>query len=507
MIRLPRTRKSPPFGLPRGRWVAASFAALAVAVAASGAVSATAAPVDAADGRTRSLAEVYAMSLVAPKAVSSSGLVARAALPGATQCPTLDVDGSSGSRSLPMVQRVPGSTTGGNFDAVISCSAPIPRGTTSASVAGQAIPARLPAKIDLVAAFGDTGCRIDGPKQVQDCTNPVTWPFATTAQRVARSGADIAIHLGDYYYRMKPCPAAKSAECGDSPTPPAGVPFLDTAQGWVDDFFRPASSLLRTTPLLAMRGNHEACNEAGNGYYLYLDIGPDSAARCAPQPSSSGGLTAPVAVTPPWTVDFGVKGRPSLRLAYVDSTNGLDVEITSWWKKQRVLYTNAAKAAASAPDAWLLTHRPILGLASNRLAKARTPDWTPWTSVDQTAASRGRLAPYSMVWSAHEHLSQMVQVPGAPPQFIAGGGGTELDPGSGYVRPRYGALAGADGKRLLPQLKPYPKLADRWLKVAWGHAYISPSKKGWKVRYRSPTGTIQQTCRVTVGSGNNKAQC
>ena len=450
----------------------------------------------------------FAMSLVVPKEISASGLLARAAVAGPATCPDLVVTIDGESKSLAMAERKPGQTTKGHFDSLISCNREIPADATSASVNGQSIPATMPKAVSSIATMGDTGCRVDSNGS-QNCTSASGWPLNRNAQQIARSEPDLLILTGDYYYRLADCPKGDENKCGGSPPPPGDVDgaFLDSAAGWEDDFFEPLQPVFSSVPLIILRGNHEVCAEAGNGYMLYLDTQPGSAASCAPQPDSNGKLVAPRILETARSLELPLADDKKLRLAAVDTSNSLDIAVTPWWKRLAKQFEIAQTFAKGADDAILLSHRPVLGLMSKSMPKSDAPGWTPWLSLDATAGSRGKLDPYSLVLSSHEHLLQMVQVPTAPPQFIIGGGGTTLDPPKGYIKPKYGALARADGERWVEELKPYPKLKDRWLKVAWGHALLSPSGDGWQMEYRSPEGETIQKCQVTSSGASPTAAC
>ena len=50
-----------------------------------------------------------------------------------------------------------------------------------------------------------------------------------------------------------------------------GSPIPDVWSAWRDDFFVPASRLMKTAPWLFVRGNHELCSRAGPGWFYLLD--------------------------------------------------------------------------------------------------------------------------------------------------------------------------------------------------------------------------------------------
>ena len=85
-------------------------------------------------------------------------------------------------------------------------------------------------------------------------------------------------------YRQGPCPDGSDVSCVDINGPPyfsvddlngTAANFLpgywgDNLYGWWADFFYPSRFLMQTSPLLAIRGNHENCDRAGHGYFLFL---------------------------------------------------------------------------------------------------------------------------------------------------------------------------------------------------------------------------------------------
>ena len=43
---------------------------------------------------------------------------------------------------------------------------------------------------------------------------------------------------------------------------------------WELDFFAPSARLLAAAPWIMVRGNHEMCKRAGEGWFRFLDHGP-----------------------------------------------------------------------------------------------------------------------------------------------------------------------------------------------------------------------------------------
>ncbi|MDW4746763.1 metallophosphoesterase, partial [Escherichia coli] len=84
------------------------------------------------------------------------------------------------------------------------------------------------------------------------------------------------LHVGDYHYRENACPP-DVAGCQGSPW---GYGW-DT---WQADLFQPAAPLMAAAPWVLVRGNHEECARAGQGWFRFLDPRPYSAARSCDNP-------------------------------------------------------------------------------------------------------------------------------------------------------------------------------------------------------------------------------
>jgi hypothetical protein len=436
---------------------------------------------------------VYA--LVTPPEQARSGLIARVVLPAGVGCPPLETQRRT-ERGLiwsawPMRERRAGVTTQQAFGSLLVCEAPLPERALAARIAGRRLPAALPPRLDTLAIFGDTGCRLLG-SAIQACNDPAAWPLAPVVRALVRQRADVAIFLGDFFYRESACPDANNSQCGGSPAPPGGAPFTDSGWGWVADALVPMGPLLESLPLVVLRGNHELCGRGGNGYFLLFDPAFGTAERCAP--TASG--TAPVVYSPTTAVDLRINGSRWLRLVNVDSANGNDQAIDAdILVRQRPLFEQARRLAAGASETWLLTHRPVNGVMSSAFLPSPPGDATTWTSLTQTAASDGLLAPFQLILSSHLHIAQVVQVPGQPGQIVLGNGGTELDPPA-YPLPPYGPLATGTGQPLQPGLKPLPQatVLATWLR--FGAMLAEPTRRGWRFTMRDQNGEPFARCRL-----------
>jgi hypothetical protein len=157
------------------------------------------------------------------------------------------------------------------------CEANLPPGARAARLDGQALPLAPPVMRRIVL-IGDTGCRLkQADKAYQACNDPSQYPFAQIAAAAAKLHPDLVVHVGDYLYRENPCPADQTG-C-------AGSPWGYGQDAWDADFFTPAAPLLAAAPWVVVRGNHETCVRAGQGWLRLLDPWPLAARRDCNDPA------------------------------------------------------------------------------------------------------------------------------------------------------------------------------------------------------------------------------
>ena len=145
---------------------------------------------------------------------------------------------------------------------ITTCEISWPTGVTKASILQQTL-YPLKHEIEKIVILGDTGCRLkDADNAYQDCNDPKRWPFKKMIESAAKFQPDLVVHVGDIHYRESPCPASQEG-CKNSPW---GYGF-DT---WKADFFDPAKTLLDIAPWAYVRGNHESCQRAGQGWHRFI---------------------------------------------------------------------------------------------------------------------------------------------------------------------------------------------------------------------------------------------
>lgn len=306
----------------------------------------------------------------------------------AAACPDLVVEGAP----QPMAVRAERQQ---DFD-VLVCEAPLPAGAASASIAGTKLPV-VPTKLNRIAVIGDTGCRIkcsDEGCDVQACNDPNEWPFADVARQVAKERPDLVVHVGDYHYREAECPSDKQKECG-------GSPWGDNWPAWQADFFDPAAPLLAAAPWILVRGNHEDCERAGDGWFTFLDPGP-LPASCNEDPS-------------PYAVIL-----PGLQFLVLNTSAAGDESAGFYTEAYATLNQ---RAAATPEPSWLLSHHPLWAFVGD------DGKLDPLTVPLQQDSGNTLDAKIQLALAGHIHLFEALGFAGdRVPSVVAGMSGTELDP-------------------------------------------------------------------------------
>jgi hypothetical protein len=313
-------------------------------------------------------------------------------------CPSIAFDG----RLVPMSVRAEPARSFGNVGAasfpVRGCEAMVPADAVAAVLDGKALPLPRP-NPQRIVVFGDTGCRLLATDSFQDCNDINAWPFPRIAAMAAAARPDLVIHVGDYHYREEACPADRSG-CAASPW---GYGF----DAWNADFFTPAAPLLAAAPWVMVRGNHEDCIRAGEGWFRFLDRLPmEPACR-----DLTGTFVARMG-------DFGVVVVDS---AKADDPKGDPGDMAATIRRQFI------EVVAKVPaEAWLATHRPFNAVLGNKGGTLRN---IVSNKVLQLALGADMPTGVRMIVSGHVHFFQAIDFGGArPPQLVAGGGGDRLDP-------------------------------------------------------------------------------
>jgi hypothetical protein len=402
-------------------------------------------------------------------------------------CPRIEIDG----RAQPMTVRAPFSAIASRPAAppkdgatapamrpspVLTCEAALPPGTARASVAGQALPPPKPA-VRRIVVIGDTGCRIKG-KEVQDCNDPDAYPFARAAAAAAAWKPDLVVHVGDYHYREDPCPADRPG-CAFSPW---GYGYA----AWHADFFAPARPLLAAAPWVMVRGNHETCARAGQGWWRFLDPHPLVPGRDCNDPRDDGAGDD----SEPYAVSLG----PDAQLLVFDTANTSykgfaagDARIDQYRATRRKLDALAARK----PVNLAADHHPLLAFGAVRDAGSGAVRlFGGDAGLIQAFGADGPLLPagVDVLLSGHVHLWEQASFASDhPTQFVSGFSGTAEDivPLPASAPPGAAPAPGSQVEAL-----------SSWID---GFGFMTMERTGpraWTVAVHDLAGRVRNTCRV-----------
>jgi hypothetical protein len=387
---------------------------------------------------------------------TARGYEARIATAAAT-CPSLSTDAGDSA----MVQRAPASA---DFPQI--CAAAIPPAARTASIAGQALPLPVAAP-QRILVLGDTGCRILG-SALQACNDPKEWPFATLAAAAARMKPDLIVHVGDYHYRESPCPPS-FAGC-------AGSPFGDNWPAWQADFFTPAAPLFTAAPLLLVRGNHEDCNRAWQGWQRALSPFPYASACTVHEPM--------------FTLDIG-----AARLAVMDDASAPETSVN---KNDLPAYTQDIAALADIPaPVWFVHHRPIWAAITGPLGIPAGGNRTLIAAAMAQASAEKPLIPATveLQLSGHIHSFQILNYDkGVAPQIVAGNGGDNL-----HATPQnlWGTVFQGDSRL---------RVLDGLSVDGFGFMLMTKDETGWRMELFDSDGNPTRQCRFTDARSGRPAR-
>lgn len=404
----------------------------------------------------------------------------------AAACPGLLVDGQpqvmtprAPAQTVPQrpTRSDPSQSKPSVFDAAV-CEAVLPTSAHAASIAGRKLPLP-PAVIRRIVVIGDTGCRIKLADQAfQACNDAKAYPFAKVAASAARWKPDLVIHVGDYLYRENACPAGM-AGC-------AGSVWGYGLDAWRADFLTPADPLLRASAWAAVRGNHESCARAGQGWWRLLDPRPLVAGRdCDVAAHDDVGD-----YSDPYAIPLGDQSQ----LIVWDSSNAPNGPMGAA-DPRFARYSDAqakiAALAARAPHNLLADHHPMLAFAASegKSDKVKIHAGNPGLQ-SAFAAADPKLFPASvdLLLSGHVHVWEAVGFAGDyPAQIVAGFSGTQED-----IVP-LPAKAPAS-----PEIAPGAVVAafSSWVD---GFGFMTMTRTGpgaWAAEVRDVDGKVVDTCHL-----------
>jgi hypothetical protein len=375
---------------------------------------------------------------------SEGGLDIRAVTAPNMSCPEVSADGAV----LPTKARGQPDPADGAYPVQV-CVAHASTSTRSLTVDGLPVPT-LPNAVRRIVVIGDTGCQLKG-NLIQDCNDPVKWPFATIARLAAARHPDLVIHVGDYHYRESPCPVDRPG-C-------AGSPYGDNWAVWQKDFFSPAAPLLAAAPWVFVRGNHELCNRGGHGWFRLLDPHAD-AVECT-------------ATTSPYALHLDPLNLLVFDGADADDAAADPAKVAQYRGQLQTLLADAPA------HAWLMTHRPVWAVAEGE----GTPQGATLNATEQAAIRELVPAGLDMVLSGHVHDFTSYEFgPARPAQLVVGEGG---DTHAAIVQPITPGMA-IDGM----------KLRRSFAIPDYGYVVLHRVSQGWTGTVYSVSDQVLARCRL-----------
>ncbi|WBS02596.1 metallophosphoesterase [Pseudoduganella sp. SL102] len=252
----------------------------------------------------------------------------------------------------------------------------------------------------------------------QACNDPEQFPFAGVAAAAARWQPDLVVHVGDYHYRENPCPDG-NAGC-------AGSPWGYGWDTWREDFFLPAEPLLRAAPWVVVRGNHESCTRAGQGWWRFLDPRPLQAGRDCNVPADD----AIGNYSDPYAVPLGGDAQLLVVDTAATSWRGLQPGDTGF-ARYRDAYLQAETLSRRTTWNLLANHHPVLGFGASLDKASQLRLELGDAGLQQSFGSVNPLLlppRVQALLSGHVHMWQQASFKTShPSQFVAGFSGTMED--------------------------------------------------------------------------------
>ena len=416
--------------------------------------------------------------------MTGQGPVARAIMVGSDACPALTIDdrqtamavrAEPADQPLRPTRSTPDQSKPSRFPVRV-CEAALPAAARLVRIGDRALPSPH-RSIRRIVVIGDTGCRIKASDHAyQPCDDPQAWPFARVAAQAAAWRPDLVLHVGDYLYRENDC--AGHAGCAQSPW---GYGW----DAWDADFFTPAAPLLAAAPWLMVRGNHESCLRAGQGWWRFLAAQPLEAGRDCNDAADDarGDESAPFAVplgggAQIIAMDLAIMGEDAIPPS--DPRQG----------QIRAMQRQVAAMAKGHRFTFATDHYPLLGLAASEKKgalriRAGNEAARSTLGIDDPSL---RLAGIDALIAGHVHEWQQVDLgPRHPSQFISGMSGTQED------------VTQLPAAKALGQEPAPGARVERFDSWTGGFGFVTLERRGarrWQVEVHGLDGAIIRRCTI-----------
>lgn len=407
----------------------------------------------------------------------------------ASVCPDMSWEGKAPQR---MDQRVAAATPSERQDSgqldikpavfdVLTCEAAWPQGASYAELAGHRLSAPQ-SEIRRIVIVADTGCRLKASENAfQDCNDAAKWPFAQIAKSAAALKPDLVIHIGDMHYRESPCPAG-NAGCTNAEW---GYGF----DAWQADFFKPARPLLAAAPWVFVRGNHESCFRAGQGWFRFFDAQAWSEARSCNDPQNDADAD--------YTDPYAVPIANDTQLVVFDSSKTSGKPFSQTDPAYAKYLTQLKKVEALTPlktNSFFLSHHPLLAFAPTARADQTKSGGNAGLTSVFSALYPQRLFPtgVSVAMHGHVHLFQAIRFQSDHPVSLVMGNSGSANEGFAPNDVPVGSVAIKNAV-----------IADYASRSEYGFATLdrvgSGAKSDWLLTEYTTTGMPVIQCKLSDG--------
>ena len=415
--------------------------------------------------------------------LGNNGTATARAITANRNCPAIEIDGVTQSMRVRVGPAVvplrptasaPAESKPSAFP-VLTCEFPLSPTTTRASIAGNVL--RLPSQNPTrIVVIGDTGCRMKSADLAwQGCADETQWPFRIVANAAAAFKPDLVIHLGDFHYRENACPESV-AGCRGSPW---GYGW-DT---WQADLFLPARDLLAAAPWVVVRGNHEECRRAGQGWFRFLDPAPYRESRSCDRPQDDvvGDYSDPyvVPIGPGWqTIVFD-----SARAGYAPLDPTMPADAAAFEKYQQQFLAVDTLAANGGTKSVFMSHHPILGFSTDPKFGVQGGQASLISVMETLHPTRYYPASVNLALHGHIHLFEAISFASDhPATLVSGNAGDEA----------YANLPDPlNTEKLLPDSVVLEAITHGNF---FGFALLEKRAQGWQIRAYDQQSQLRAAC-------------
>ena len=349
---------------------------------------------------------------------------------------------------------------------------PVPAGASRLRVAQFELPVPR-AELHRIVLMGDSGCRMKAADDAfQDCGDAQAWPFARVNATAAAMHPDLVVHVGDLHYRESPCPDGNAA-C-------AGSPWGFGEDVWWADFFAPTATLRAAAPWVIARGNHEACNRAGLGWFRFLAPTDYSPALSCVSPADD----AEADFTHPYAVPLDAQTQLIVFDSAAMSGKAYKPDAPAFLRYQKLMDEVDALARAK-PHSIFVNHHPALAFGGSASGTAK-PGTAGLISVLQ-ARDPARLYPagVDLVVNGHVHMFQALDfASGQPAEILTGNGGSQME---GHVDA---------SSAFRTTVAPGAVLAHFETQPGFGFATLDRVADAWELKEWTPDGQLLRRCAI-----------